>query len=166
MKTIDLLRFQIAMSKNITTVLLADMLDAPMTFPTSKGGNHPTWVAGHLAYSESNLIHHMLLGKTNPLIDWKPLFGAGSQPTADAKSYPPLGDLLVQWNEVRDHTLQVLDSFSDEDLDKASASPPEGREEFFGTYGKVLSMVGLHPLMHRGQVSDARRAAGREKLMS
>jgi len=165
-QAIELLRFQMEMTKSITAGLLADMLDAPMTFPTPRGGNHPTWVAGHLVYSESNLIHHMLLGGTNPLIEWKATVGAGSQPTDDADSYPPLGELLAKWDEVRTHTLQTLDSMSDADLDKPAANPPPGREEAFGTFGKIFSMVALHPLMHRGQVSDARRAAGREKLMA
>lgn len=166
MKTLELLRFQIEMTKNITAGLLADMVDAPLTAPTPNGGNHPTWIAGHLTYSESNLIHHILAGNPNPLIDWKALFGAGSEPTDDAASYPPLADLLAKWDEVRTHTLAVLDSLSNEDLDKPAASPPPGREEFFGSAAKVFSMVALHPLMHRGQVSDARRALGRERLMS
>ncbi len=166
MKATDLIRFQIQTSKKITAGLLADMLDMPLAFPTSNGGNHPTWVAGHLAYSESNLIHHVMLGNTNPLIEWKSLFGGGSEPTADADSYPALGDLLAKWDEVHAHTLQTLDSLSDADLEKPAANSPPGREDFIGTYGKVLSLVAMHPLMHRGQVSDSRRALGREKMMS
>ncbi len=166
MKTIDLLRYQIEMSKNLTASLLADMQDAPMAVPTSNGGNHPTWIAGHLAYSEANLIQHILLGNENPLLEWKSLFGIGSEPTADADSYPAFSDLLAKWDEVRVDTLQALDSLSDDDLDKPSANPPPGREAFFDTYAKVLSLVAQHPLMHRGQVADARRAVGREKLMS
>jgi len=166
MKATDLIRFQIHASKEMTSGLLADMLDAPMTFPTAQGGNHPTWVAGHLAYSESNLIRHVLLGETNPLIEWKSIFGGGSEPTANADDYPALGDLLAKWDEVRTHTLQVLDSLSDADLDKPSASPPEGREEFFGTFGKVFTIISLHSMMHRGQVADSRRVAGRDRLMA
>jgi len=166
MNAIQLIRSQLEVSKNMTAGLLADMLDAPMTAPTPNGGNHPTWVAGHLACSEAGLIDHILLGNTNPLDDWKPLFGAGSEPTADAESYPPMSELLAKWDEVRVHTLDVLDSLCDADLEKLSANPPEGREDFMGTYGKVLSLVAMHPLMHRGQVSDSRRAIGREKLMA
>jgi len=166
MKSIDLLRFQIEMSKKLTAGLLEDMQDAPLAVPTSKGGNHPTWIAGHLAYSEANLIQHILLGETNPLLEWKSLFGIGAEPTTDADRYPNLHDLLAKWDEVRLQTLKTLDSLSDEDLDKPSANPPEGREASFDTYAKVLSLVAMHPLMHRGQVADARRAIGREKLLS
>ena len=166
MKTIELLRHQLEMSKNMTAGLLADMTDSPMTFPTPNGGNHPTWVAGHLAYAEASLLKHMMLGETNPLSDWQSLFGIGSQPTDDAASYPPLGELLAKWDEMREYTLKVLDSLTEADLEKPSANVPEGREETFGTYGKILTMLAFHPLMHRGQVSDARRAAGRDALMA
>ena len=165
MKAIELLRTQIESTKDMTAHLLADMQDAPLTFPTPHGGNHPAWIAGHLAYAEANLIHHMLQGEPNPLLDWKPRFGAGTEPTDGEEAYPPLSDLLAKWDQVRTHTLEFLDTLTDEDLDRASLHPPPGREAFFGTFGKVLSMVALHPLMHRGQVADARRAAGRQRLM-
>lgn len=165
MNAVELLRFQAEGSKLMTASLLADMQDAPLTFPTLNGGNHPTWVAGHLAYSESNLVSHILYGEENPLIAWKERFGRGSEPVAEPTAYPPLADLLARWDEVRVRTLQILDSLTDADLDQPAASPPPGREEFFGTFGKVFSMVAMHPLMHRGQVADARRAAHREALM-
>ncbi len=165
MQATDLVRFQIETSKQMTGGLLADMLDAPMTFPTAEGGNHPTWIAGHLAYSESNLIHHILSGDENPLIEWKSIFGGGTEPTANKDDYPPLSDLLAKWDEVREHTLQVLSKLGDADLDKPSASPPPGREDFFGTFGRVFSVVAMHPMMHRGQVADARRSLSRERLM-
>ena len=166
MKAVDLLRHQIEFTKQLTAGLLADMQDAPLQFPTASGGNHPTWIAGHLAYAEANLIQHMLEGNDNPLIDWKALFGAGSEPTDDASAYPPLSELLAKWDEVREHTLKFLDTLTDDDLDKPSLNSPPGREEVFGTFGKVLTMVASHPLMHRGQVADSRRAAGRERLMA
>lgn len=165
MKTTELLRFQMTMGKEMTAALLADMLDAPLTFPTASGGNHPTWVAGHLVYAESNLIHHILQGNENPLLAWKSVFGQGTEPMSDAENYPALGELLSKWDEARKYTLEVLATVTDDDLDQPSASPPEGREHLFGTVGKVFSMVAMHPLVHRGQVADARRAAGRQKLM-
>ena len=165
MTALELLRWQIESTKEMTASLLANMQDAPLTYPTPNGGNHPTWIAGHLTYAEANLIQHILEGNENPLLDWKPLFGAGTEPQDDVATYPPLSDLLAKWDEVREYTLKFISSLSEPDLDRPSINPPPGREAFFGTYGKVLSMVALHPMMHRGQVADARRAAGRERLM-
>lgn len=164
MKATDLIRFQLEASKSLVTGLLADMQDAPLTPPTPNGGNHPWWVAGHLVYAEANLTSHILVGTPNPLVEWKDMFGRGSQPMADGAGYPPFVDILNMWDEVRSNTVKILDSISDDDLDKPSANPPAGREEFFGTYGKIFSVVCLHAMMHRGQVADARRAAGRQPL--
>jgi hypothetical protein len=166
MQAKQLLRTQMELSKRITAPLLADMHDAPLTFPTPNGGNHPTWIAGHLAYSEANLVAHMIEGLENPLLEWKALFGGGSQPTGDGAAYPPLSELLAQWEQTRAHTLAVVDRLDEAALDQPAVNVPPGREDFLGTVGKVLTLVAMHPLMHRGQVADARRAAGRERLMS
>jgi hypothetical protein len=37
---------------------------------------------------------------------------------------------------------------------------PDGFEETFGTYRRCLQYVADHWYMHRGQLADARRAAG------
>ena len=165
MNVLELLRYQLELSKDLTIKLLADMVDAPLTAPTPAGGNHPTWVAGHLVYSEANLVYHILEDQTNPLLDWKELFGRGSRPSTDASIYPPLPELLAKWDEVRLHTMEFFETLTEADLDKASANPPAGREEAFRTFGKVLSVIAFHPLIHRGQVADARRTAKREALM-
>ncbi len=166
MNAIALLRHQLEMSKNLTASLLADMQDAPLTAPTPNGGNHPLWVAGHLAYAEARLTSEALLGTENPLADWKEMFKGGSQPQYDATGFPTIPEILAKWDEVRANTLKILDSLSDEDLDKPAANPPAGREEAFGTYGKIYSILVMHSLMHRGQVADSRRAAGRDVLMA
>lgn len=165
MNAIELVRFQLELSKSATAALLADMKDAPLTTPTSAGGNHPLWIAGHLTFSESQLSTVIMLGKPNPLADWADLFRGGSQPVDDASQYPTMAEILAKWDEVRTGTLELLDSLTDADLDKPVANPPKGREGALGTYGKILSIMALHPMMHRGQVADARRVAGRGTLM-
>jgi hypothetical protein len=44
----------------------------PLVPPGPWGGNHATWVAGHLAVNEGRL-HKMLRGTPNPVEHWKPL---------------------------------------------------------------------------------------------
>jgi uncharacterized damage-inducible protein DinB len=39
-----------------------------------------------------------------------------------------------------------------------------GREQEFATYGQSLLVLALHQTMHRGNLTDARRAAGRGAL--
>ncbi len=60
--------------------------------------------------------------------------------------------------------MALLDSLTEDDLDKASANAPEGFEDTFGTYRLCLQFVADHWYMHRGQLADARRAAGLERI--
>ncbi len=162
MKTTDFIKMSLETSKGFALGLIDDMKDAPLTQPTAHGGNHPLWVLGHLAYSEANIINHLILGNENPLVEWKELFGRGSEAVAEADRYPSIDELMKKYEEVRTQTLSVLEGLSDDDLNQPSKNcPPEG-ENFFGTVGKCFMMASLHPAMHYGQVADARRSAGRK----
>ncbi len=165
MKTTDYIKTELGMCKNWVMGLAGDMADAPLTFPTPNGGNHPMWVMGHMAYSESNLLHVFILNDENPLADWKDLFGQGSQLTDDATAYPSYDEVIAKFESVRAETLAYLDSITDEDLDKPSHAPEEYKD-FFGTIGQVFAMMSIHLSFHGGQVADARRAAKREVLMA
>jgi len=166
MKTIDYIRIGLDTSKALTLGLLDDMKDAPLTPPTVNGGNHPLWILGHLTYSESNIVNHMILGNENPLVKWKETFGQGGDPATEASQYPLWDEVRQKFNEVRKQTLQVLAGMTEEDLDLPSKNCPPGREAFLGTIGQCFLVLTLHPAMHRGQVADSRRALGRAPLMS
>jgi hypothetical protein len=56
--------------------------------------------------------------------------------------------------------MELLESFTEGDLDKPSHAPPE-RQSHFSTYRECLLMLTLKWMMHRGNVADAKRAAGR-----
>lgn len=167
MNATDLLKDQLETSKLLTATLLADMQDAPLTSPTPHGGNHPLWIAGHLVFAETRITHELLFGIPDPLADWNELFRGGSQPLDDATQYPlTIPETLAVWDKIREGTLAILAGLSDENLDRPTAKCPPGREAMFGTFGKALTMVAMHPLMHRGQVADARRVLDRKPLMA
>ena len=153
------------MSEGWIMGLIADMQDAPLTRPTAKGGNHPLWCLGHLAYSEGNLVHKLCQGKENPVEDWAGVFKEGSDVSDNADDYPSMDDLLAKSEEIRSATLAHLDTLTDDDLDKKSHAPEEFGA-FFGTIGACLAAMTTHMSFHAGQVADARRAAGRSPLMA
>ena len=164
MNSIEFIKASIGMGTDWVIGLIKDMEDAPLTAPTPNGGNHPLWVLGHLTYSEAELTTELILGKPNPLAEWKEIFGQGSQPVADASKYPPMSQVFDKFQEVRASTLQLLDSYAEADLDQPSQVPEE-MKEMFGTVGKCLAATILHFMYHGGQVADARRAAGREPML-
>jgi len=166
MQSKDLVKMNLEMATGIVLPMIEDMKDAPLTFPTSKGGNHPLWVLGHITYAEGSIIQGMMLGESNPLAQWKDVFGDGTEPVGDADKYPPFDDVLSKCQEVHQANMALLDSMSEEDLDTSSKACPPEYEGFFGTYRQCFQMIANHWLMHRGQVADARRAAGRKPLMA
>jgi hypothetical protein len=164
MKAIDLIRWALRMADGLTSRLVEDMRGAPLTQPTPRGGNHPLWVLGHLALVEG-AIPQILLGEPNPVEHWRPLFGQGSQPSADPGAYPPFDDVLGTYRDLRAKNLARLDAIGDEGLDQAPMAAPPGFEEEFRTFGRTFLTIAQHQMLHLGQIADARRAAGRTPLL-
>jgi len=118
---------------------------------------------GHLAFIEGQVIHEFMLGEPNPLADWEDPFDGSDVPT-DPDRYPPFDQVLARLRETRAATLARLDSLSESDLDRVSAKVPGGWESTFGTYRLCLQFMADHWYMHRGQLADARRATGVERM--
>jgi uncharacterized damage-inducible protein DinB len=159
MQSIDLVRDNLKKSRDRVLARIEQMRDHCVVPPTPRGGCHTLWVLGHLAYIETLVIRAFMLGEKNPLADWEPVFD-GEDVSGEITHYPPFDEVLARCREARESTLALLDALSEEDLDQVSAKTPEGFAETFGTYRLCLQYVADHWYMHRGQLADARRAAG------
>jgi hypothetical protein len=165
MKGTEVIKMGLEISHQWFMALMTDAQDLLVTTPTSKGGNHPLWVMGHLAHSEAGLVNGFILGKPNPLAEWDDLFGTGSQPVRDASKYPSMAELRSEFDKARAETLKVLDGFTDADLESPSQAPEE-LKSMFGTIGQCFTALGLHVTFHTGEVADVRRAAGRKPVLA
>lgn len=163
MHSIDLVRQNLERSRDRVLMRIEDMRDHCMVFPTPRGGGHTLWVLGHLAYIEGLVIAAFMLGDANPLAEWEEIFD-GADTSGEAAAFPPFDDVLARCREMREQTLRLLDSFGEDDLDRASAKAPSGYEDTFGTYRHCFQFVADHWYMHRGQLAGARRAAGIERM--
>jgi hypothetical protein len=164
MNAIEFIRMSLQAGEPRVLALATDMKDAPLTAPTPRGGNHPLWVMGHLAFAESRLLSY-IEGGPPALAHWQDLFAPGTEPSSDAARYPSMDEVISTFKSVRERTLKLLDTLTDADLDRESHAPPE-RREFAGTIGKCLMLICSHPLTHIGQLADARRTAGRPPLFT
>lgn len=163
MQSIDVIRDNLKKSMDRVLARVDEMRDHCVVFPTPNGGGHTLWVLGHLAYIEALVIRRFMLGEPNPLAEWEDLFD-GPDTSGDISLYPPFDRILAKCREMREWTMTFLQSLSEDDLDNSSASVPEGYENTFGTYRLCLQFVADHWYMHRGQLADARRAAGVERM--
>lgn len=163
MQSIDLIRENLRRSEEITLVRVEDMRDHGMVFPTPRGGCHTLWTLGHLAFIEAQVIRSIMLGQPNPLADWEDPFD-GADVSGDRDRFPSFDLVLEQCRRTRASTVALLDSLTEDDLDRASAKVPNGAEKLFGTYRRCLQYAADHWFMHRGQLADARRAAGLDRM--
>lgn len=163
MQSIDLIRDNLKKSRDLVLVRVEDMREHCVVPPTSNGGCHTLWVLGHLAYIEALVVRTFMLEKRNPLAEWEAVFDSADV-SGDIRGYPPFDEVLAKCREVRGSTLALLDGFCEDDLDTMSAKVPEGFDDLFGTYRRCLQYVADHWYMHRGQLADARRAAGLARM--
>ncbi len=165
MRTTEFIRAALDMSSQTTLSLLDDMRDAPLTFPTPRGGNHPLWVLGHLVWSEGDIIQCQMLARPHPSPNLAPLFANNTEPSSDARLYPAFHELRAQYESQRLATFRELSGLADADLSRPSLGVRPGLERVLGTYAQCFLVVILNTMTHRGQVADARRALGRTTLM-
>ena len=163
MHTKELIQFALTVSNEAVLSIVDEMSDASTTFPTLNGGCHPLWVLGHLTVIEG-AIPEVLFGETNPLEHWQQYFGNGTEPVADTSKYPPLSEVREKYIQLRERNLKLLESLSEEDLDKRTTTQPKGLERVFGTYGQSFMTLALHQMSHRSHLTDARRTAARTTL--
>ena len=143
---------------------LGDMKDAPMKRPGEWGGNHPMWLAGHLAVVEGRL-HKMLFDMPNPLEHWKPLFDWGTEPSDDASTYPPFEAVLKAFADLRAKTRAYLAELSDAEIDGPIKVPAPGLP-IFDTIGNTILIIALHQCLHAGEAAVDRRAAGKRPFFT
>jgi hypothetical protein len=165
MKAIDVIRNALQISDQMMMELIDDMRDAALTQPTPRGGNHPYWVLGHITLIEGN-VPAVILGEPNPVARWAPLFAPGTEPKPDGAGYPPFEELLRTYRDLRARNLQLLEQLGEAGLDRPTKSPPKGLENVLGRAGDAFLLIALHQMNHRGQLADARRAAGRKPVFT
>jgi hypothetical protein len=163
MHTKEAIKFALALSNGAVMSAIDKISDAATTFPTPNGGCHPLWVLGHLTWVEG-LIPMVLYGESNAVGEWQQYFGENSEPLADVDAYPSFTVVREKYLELRERNLKLLESLTEEDLDKPTKAPPKGREREFATFGQSFLVLALHQAMHRSHVTDAFRAAGRTAL--
>ncbi len=163
MQSIDLIRNNLNQSAERVLARVGDMRAHGLVPPTANGGGHTLWVLGHLAYIEGLVVQAFMLGEANPLAEWEEIFD-GADVSKDPDDFPPFDQVLAKCREMRQSTLAVLDSLSEDDLNKEGTKVPKGYEETFGTYRLCLQYVADHWYMHRGQLADARRSADIDRM--
>lgn len=163
MNSKDVLRGNLVTAETIINGYLSDLSDADLMIRAVPGMNHIAWQLGHLISAERHFAELIRPGSSPALPEG---FDAAHSKEAaqsdDPSQFRALAEYQSLWNAQRAATLAVLDAVSEADLDKADADkyPP-----YAPTIGRLLGMIGLHPLMHAGQFVAVRRLLGKPVTM-
>ena len=156
------LKSQLLASRDYSEKLLS-AFDTPQAWvhQVHSHANHPLWFAGHMGVSDDFFISLVAPQRVARRPDLVERFGTGSQPVGDPSAYPPVDDVLGYMRERRQTLLDVLDSMSDEELQRTT---PPGTPDFLRDYAAVFQTASWHEGLHSGQVSVTHRALGHKPV--
>ncbi len=128
--------------------------------------NHVKYIAGHLVNAQ--YVFASLAGVEMER-KWDELF-AGRQRTKarDDISYPSIGTIKTEWNDIYDEIRDRLEQFSDDDLNRI---PPKPLDKIFeddaiidNTVGGLWAFFNNHQAYHIGQIGILRRGFGKAPM--
>jgi len=147
--------------------LLTGLLDGvtPDRFARMPEGvttNHPAFILGHLSLYPTLVLEQ--LGVTSVAhipSDHQALFSYEAECIDDAAGtvYPPMDEIVGQFDRVMKETIACLDTIDPAELVKAPSKPPfEGMMPTMA--GVACFVLASHPIFHAGQLSAWRRCMG------
>ena len=154
----DALRSSMTMGLFVLEKYVSDMTDAEL-MSRPPGCNHLAWQIGHLISSESGLVNMMRPGQGAPLPEgFREAHAKENTGSDDPAQFRTKQEYLDLYHRVREQTLKVLDTMTDDDL---AAAGPEAFRNVFPRVLDMFNLIGTHPLMHAGQFAVVRRQLGK-----
>lgn len=147
----------LGVSRGFLLALLKGLSDGQMLVRSCAGGNHATWIVGHIAATDDAVLVD-LGGQPSALpASWKGWLGVGSQPSDDPAFYPSREGLMGVLKERREAVREWIASLGEADLTAPITGP---WEPLARNRAMLPASLAFHEGMHAGQLSAARRAAG------
>ena len=145
-------------SRGFTERLLADF-DTPDQWLTTgvEGGNHPLWIAGHLAVADNAFVNLVSADRSQPRESYRKWFGKGSRPLHAIDEYDAPPEILEYMRERRSTLLNVLADMPEE---RFNTPLPENSPKIMHDFGSVFHMAAWHEALHAGQLTVIRRCLG------
>ena len=141
---------------------LSDLTDEEMMHRPDPGCNHIKWQLGHLIASENRMMNGCFPDSMPELPEgFSDRYSQETSASNDEHSFDTKEQLVSIAQTQREGTLRLLESVTDEDLDREG---PEAVREFAPTVGACFLMQDAHWMMHAGQWAVIRRQLGRGPL--
>ncbi|MBU0640863.1 MAG: DinB family protein [Planctomycetes bacterium] len=162
MTRIDELKATAAFCRMVTNMYLQDLSDADLLMRPVPSANHIAWQLGHLICSERQMMS--ALGHEMPELPagFEKAHDKEAAKSDDPANFPSKDQYIALMEKQRNVTMAAFDATSETDLETPS---PKEMREYAPTVADVLRLVGLHELMHAGQLVVVRRKLGKPILV-
>ncbi len=118
-------------------------------------GNHATWIAGHLAWEDDDILSHLVEGRGSKLSQaWHDQFAQGSRASTDADHYPDRGEIRAALDTLREE----LAGFFSESVDCLADALPAGIHAFARDLAALMPALACHEMIHVGQLTVIRKS--------
>lgn len=118
-------------------------------------GNHATWIAGHLAWEDDDILAHLLEGRGSKLPRvWHERFAQGSTPTANASDYPGHEEIREALGTFREELI----GFFSASADRLGDPVPEKIHAFARDLAALMPALACHEMLHVGQLTVVRKS--------
>jgi len=157
----DVLIHSLSGSQGLLNRLFEDLQPAEYLHRTCAGANCAAWVLGHLILTERSALGRVGVADLPPLPEgFEKRFGRD----ADATKATEFGDvtvLLPLFNKQRQLLIEKVKGMSADELTK----PVEPPHPMFSHVWSLVNLMGLHVMLHNGQISSIRRSLGRPPVI-
>jgi hypothetical protein len=121
--------------------------------------NPVKYLAGHLLNSQYGLA---LMAGLNPEVKWNELFAVMGQSEArDNYPYPPLEEVLMEWNQLHEPLRKMLSGLDTENLKE---KPPAPFDQVAESKEELWAFINHHIAYHIGQIGILRRGFGKQPM--
>lgn len=156
------IKHELNLPASVVQGYLADLSDADLLRRPVPNANHIAWQLGHLIVAEHNL-NNMACPDSMPALPegFAEKHGKETAASDDPSAFCTKEEYLKLMEEQRAGTLALLDSLSDEELEKPA---PKDLHMLGATVGAVIASQSAHWMMHAGQWVIVRRQLDKEAL--
>jgi hypothetical protein len=160
MTTNQTIIYALTSAKNMLDALTADLKAGEWDHRAVPGSNCTAWLVGHLIMADRRALNYAGVTDLPPLPEgFEAKFGRdGDAP--NSASYGDASSLMPMFDQLRDQLCAVISELPASRFDEPLPKP----HPRFKTLGEFFTFMGLHVIMHCGQISTIRRSLGRPPL--
>jgi hypothetical protein len=163
MDGLQMLKQSMDMGLFVLKQYVSDLSDAELMQRPGPGCNHIAWQLGHLISSEVSLMNIIKPGSGAELpAGFAEKHSKETAGSDDAAKFCTKQEYLDLYDKVRESSWKTIQTLTDADLDQPG---PERMRAVFPKISNMVTLVGLHPLMHAGQLVPLRRKLGKPVLI-